>query len=116
MGKALLMTLVTVISGLLLYWLLAPRFLSPTASATAPNASTPNATTPPVTTSGASVQSGSTPIPTVAPDVNNAPAGATPRSGQQRETDDREAKRGPLYRWIRENLKAFMVGWRPALE
>lgn len=118
MGRAIALVLVTLAAGLLLYWLLAPRFLSSAGSSASPAPPAPPSpssgptSTPPkanVSTSGSGVSA-----PAVGNDVNTAPAVEAPRSGPQRETEDREAKRGPFYHWIRENMKDALVGWQPS--
>jgi len=117
-GRGILLVLVTLASGLLLYLLLAPRFLS----SPGPTASNGGGTPPPINASSASASGASganasappgngTPAPPAA-NVESAPAVVTPRSSQQRETDDRESKRSPFYRWIRENMKDALVGWQ----
>jgi hypothetical protein len=108
MSRAILLALVTLASGLLLYLLLAPRFVTPTPIMGSP-VTTPNAQHPTPDTRHPDPSN----APTPNANINASPGVETPRTGQQRETDDREARRGVFYRWIRENLSGQLVGWQP---
>ncbi len=110
MGRAFVLALVMLASGLLLYWLLAPRFLTP-ATPSGPQVAPPTADASIPGGTSPNVPGGSTTTPGTS--VNTAPAVETPRSPAQRSSDDREAKRGPFYGWIRENFSKVLVGWQP---
>jgi hypothetical protein len=111
MGKAPILLLIAVGTGLCLYWLIAPHVLVADRPKAAVSAPTP---APRKTSSDAS----STPVVRTPPTVPSAlpfdrPV-EPPRTTEQREKEDIEARRGPYYSWIKRTLGDRLDGWQPA--
>lgn len=118
MARAALFVLIATAAGLAIYLLFAPRFVHSGSDRNAATSNQSNTTTPP---SGQppdfsnSSQQG---------DLNKSGAGSNspgsesgidvPRTGEQRAHDDLEARRAPLYEWIRANMRSYLVGWQPS--
>jgi len=105
MGRTLGLVLIVVASGLLIYWFVVPLFVAPPTppAQTAMKVSTPPTDSP----NAASTITRALPSSPAESGQNAsaAPAGpalAAPRTSEQREQDDVEAKRAPYYRWLRE--------------
>lgn len=95
MGRGLVLIAVAVGTGLLIFWLAGPRYLSPGGAASHPLAPT-DATAPPSGT-------GETAI-------------APPRTPEQKEHDALEAKRAPFYSQLRQDLDALLTDVGPAAD
>jgi hypothetical protein len=110
MGRALALLLVAVGTGLLVYWLAAPHFLTSGRSAVPPPAARLPATgalSPPE----APASSPSAPPPSASAPPQPLDA---PRSAEQKERDSLEAQRAPFYARLRQDLGAYLVSALPA--
>jgi hypothetical protein len=119
MAKATLFLLIAAAAGLLVYLLAAPRLSHVDLRSQIPLTnrsigSTPETAPKPSPSSKSEVARGSTHADSTADTVDTAPAIDVPLTNAQRSQKDLEARRGPLYDWVRTNMHEILVGWQPA--
>jgi hypothetical protein len=114
MAKATLFILIAVAAGLIVYFLAAPRFVHGNSG----NRQEQQRTSQKQPGSLSRVLSSPEILPTSTHDssssVDTAPQIDVPLTSEQRTKQDLEARRGPLYAWIRANMAETLVGWEPA--
>lgn len=119
MGKVSALILTALGVGLLVYWLFAPRFtpLNPHSSS-APTQGTKQAGTQVPETGRAEHSTTDLQRPTPqrldASSPQSRQSIEPPRSPQQREQDDLEAKRGPFYAALHQNGETLLAAFQPA--
>jgi hypothetical protein len=107
MGKAVLFILVAMLSGALVYSIIAPRLLgSPNAPVAAQTTAAPSrapvASAPP------------TPAPDAPPAESNHDPIPAPRTDAQKERESLEERRGVLYGRIRSEFSEYLTAYQPA--
>jgi hypothetical protein len=117
MAKATLFLLIAVAAGLLVYLLVAPKFARDASSSHGMQLQSdqpPQQALPSNPDSNSDRPSSSKHAGSAAENVDNAPSIDVPLSNERRSQQDLEARRGPLYDWIRTNIQMLLVGWQPS--
>lgn len=110
MGKALILAMVAIGVGLLVYWLAAPHLTAP-----AKTPSMEKSTPVPASTAMSPVNAESAGIRKPTPASSSVPI-APPRTPQQKESDETEARRAEFYDRLRRDAGNAFVTFRPAEE
>jgi hypothetical protein len=104
MGRALLVLIVAIGTALIVFWLAAPRLLSSRNADAAPRGTRMTETSAdPISPSSSRNNS------------TQDSAITSPRTPEEREYEDLEAKRAPFYTWVRQNF-SYVSALRPAQE
>jgi len=115
-GKAALFILTALAAGLIVYILVAPRVSHHSTPENLPQQSTKSGGASEPMSGAKQPAADGLVSSSVAPnnESNSTPSIRVPRTNEQKQQDDVEARRGPLYDLIRSRMTSLLVGWRPA--